>query len=109
MPVTIHQPGRARREAIRDFVQYWIKRFPGRAHALSRALKELKANQYNTKTGAWRADENGHIRMRFPMEVWYGARAYLVAQGIEPPFGDDDSDITLVCEEFPDFAPACDR
>ncbi len=65
------------------------------------ALKESLANQWHPN-GKLRAEVNGegdmgYISVRFPQDLFFTMRKFM------PDFGDDDSDLRIAAEAFPDI------
>lgn len=87
--------GQAKKELIRRIALEWIRKDPAGAREAAEAVRDFtKADLH--KSGKTRQD-SGYISVRMPSELWQVLRTFM------PNFGDDDKDLKLLAQEFPDL------
>lgn len=99
--VVFFEPGRARKDLIRDVALEWFRIQPREARAAAKQLNELYKAQYNKRTGGWRnTDAGGYTKIRMPTTLFQ-----LMRRIVDPKWGDDDKDLIELAREFPDMIP----
>jgi len=92
-----------KRRLMRAVVDACVQLCPWYLDECVSALRETKKSEFDPKTGKLRAEargemeHGGYIRVRFPRELFFLMRRFW------PSFGDDDSDLKLLADEFPDL------
>lgn len=85
----------AKKELIRRIALEWISKDPAGAREAALAVRDFtKADLH--KSGKTKQD-TGYISVRMPSELWQILRHFI------PNFGDDDKDLRLLSQEFPDL------
>jgi hypothetical protein len=98
----IFEPGRARKDLIKEVALAWFEIQPREARAAAEQLRELHKHQYNKRTGGWRnTDEYGFTKIRLPATLMQ-----LLRRIVDPKWGDDDKDLIELCRMFPDMIPS---
>lgn len=101
MPLTIISRNQAKRDLIREVALAWIQVDPAGAREAAEQLKELQRCQYK-RNGGYRKgakDQYGYVKYRIPQPLFILLRRFM------PDFLNDDKDIRLLCQEFPDLIP----
>jgi hypothetical protein len=96
MAVTFFEPGRARKDIIKEVVLAWYEVDPVTARQIADDLTELRKAQIN-KSGKWKGGD-GFIKGRFPADLVLSMKKFL------PDFGTDE-DLLYASEEFPRLFP----
>jgi hypothetical protein len=90
--------GKARKDLIDEIIQEWHDASPETAKEIAHNLTELMKVQSNPH-GTWKGHEAGRVKIRFPQSLWR------VFRRIIPDFGDDDSDLFYLADNFPRLFP----
>lgn len=90
-----------RAEVIRLGVEAYIN-VVGMRHAkyVANMIREMTKVEFNN--GNWRSGQ-GHVKIRFPQELFLCLRAVLPRYQVFPNFGDEEEDIQFMIREFPDL------
>lgn len=95
MPLTIINRNAAKTRLIHRIAIEWMARDPAGAREAALAVKEFTKADIH-KNGKCKGG-SGYISVRMPSELWQMLRIAM------PGFGNDDRDLRLLSQEFPDL------
>lgn len=92
-----------RRNLIKQTVKAWYNISPRHARAMATFLREITKVEHTG--GKWRSGK-GYCSLRLPRELYLSLRKVFSVHAADmEPFGTNDTDIKILCEEFPNLMP----